>query len=91
MENSPFPQRKLYTEFPTPPAVQSGKSPAFSLGRGGDSGFHLVDPLFETVFCIVFLGNDMFISDQNANAFFHSLGNPKGSTLDHFLCLKYLS
>ena len=46
---------------------------------------------FKRFFCFVFLGNCIFISDQNINAksnrnrncVFHSLGNPKGRTLDY--------
>ena len=41
----------------------------------------------------------MFISDQKVNAkaikietaIFHSLGNPKGSTLDHFFYASHIS
>ena len=44
------------------------------------------------VFCLAFFGGYIFISDKKSrqkaleiqSAFFHSLGNPKGRTLDHF-------
>ena len=39
-EKFPYPRGKLYSEFPTPRAVQSGKSPTLSLG--GPSGFDLI-------------------------------------------------
>ena len=42
MEN-PLPRGKLCSKFPTPRAVQSGKSP--HLIRGGPSWFHLIAPL----------------------------------------------
>ena len=34
MENSPYPKRKLYSEFSTPLAVQSGRSLTLSGGGG---------------------------------------------------------
>ena len=46
---------------------------------------------FKRIFCFAFLGSYIFISDQKSRqkaieigtVFFHSLGNPKGHTLDH--------
>ena len=51
-------------------------------------------------FCFAFLETDIFLSDQKVNAkikaieieiaFFHSLGNPKGPTLDHFFYASHI-
>ena len=55
--------------------------------------------LFLTVFfCFAFLESYIFISDQKSKqkaieieiAFFHSLGNPKGRTLDHFFYASHI-